>query len=303
VLERDGDPSVIRECSAAFASGCYHGVLEASLEAGGQLDMARLQQLCSAAGSSASPGPTYECIHGLGHGVLGAVGFDIHAALHHCDRLSGAAFIASCHSGAFMEAISSAFGAATVHDAHAHDGSGDDGGSMASGGRLTINASDPYSPCDKFRDPYATSCWLFQGFVILHRTGFSAARALKLCDGAPDGRTARCYESVGHQLTGLFQHDDRWIVQHCAAGAPAFAPKCAAGAALALDALDWSGSRAAKFCAAVPPGWKEACYRSAANALTALAAPAERDRLCSTVEVRYVAVCREAGALPRGAGS
>ena len=269
--------------------------------------MGRLQQLCSAAGSAAgsaaSPGPAYECIHGLGHGVLGAVGFDIHEALRRCDRLSGTAFIASCHSGAFMEAISSAFGAATVHETHGDGRFGNRGGPIESGGRLTIDASDPYSPCDQFRDPYATTCWLFQGFVILHRTGFDAARALQLCDAAPDGRAARCYESVGHQLTGLFQHDDRWIVQRCGAGAPAFAPECAAGAALALDALDWSGNRSARFCAAAPLAWKEACYRSAASALTELATPAEREELCSTVELPYATVCREAGELPEGGGS
>ena len=86
-------------------------------------------------------------------------------------------------------------------------------------------------------------------------------------------------------------------MERCAAGAPDLAPQCAAGAALALDALDWSGARAAGFCAAAPEAWKDACYRSAAGALTELASPADRARLCASIEPAYAAACREAGAL------
>jgi hypothetical protein len=293
-----GDATVIRECSPVFASGCYHGVVEASIHSAGHIDMPRLEQLCVGMHRTDRPGPGFECIHGLGHGILGAVGYDLEATLHYCDALSVASLAASCHSGAFMEAISSALGAPMPHT-HADHQHGQATGPAAAPAprRLTIDASDPYSPCDGFRDPYATSCWLFQGFVILRRTGFDAASALRICDGAPDGRAARCYESVGHQLTGLFQHDARWIVERCSAGAPNLAVQCAAGAALALDALDWSGNRAAGFCAAAPGAWKDACYRSAAGALTELASPGDRARLCASIERAYAAACRDAAAL------
>ena len=162
---------------------------------------------------------------------------------------------------------------------------------------LAIDAADPYSPCRAYGDPYASSCWLFQGFVILRANGFDAGRALRVCDDAPEGRAVRCYESVGHQLTGLFQRGDRWILEQCARGQASLAPHCAAGAALALDAMDWSGFRAARLCAAAPEGWKEACYRSASGALVDLASPAQRSRLCAAVESAYAGSCREAGQL------
>ena len=205
VTYHSGDATVIRECSPVFASGCYHGVVEASIHTAGRIDMPRLEQLCVGMNATGRPGPGFECIHGLGHGILGAVGYDLEATLHYCDALSVASLAASCHSGAFMEAISSALGAPMPH-AHADHQHGQAAGPAPAPAprRLSIDASDPYSPCDGFRDPYATSCWLFQGFVILRRTGFDAASALRICDRAPDGRAARCYESVGHQLTGLF---------------------------------------------------------------------------------------------------
>jgi hypothetical protein len=133
--------------------------------------------------------------------------------------------------------------------------------------------------------------------VILRANDFDAGRALRVCDAAPDRRAARCYESVGHQLTGLFQRGDRWILDQCARGQQALAPHCAAGAALALDAMDWSGARAASLCAAAPEDSKETCYRSASGALVDLAPPRRRASLCAAIEPAYAESCREAGEL------
>ena len=287
-----GDATIIRECRPVFASGCYHGVVEASLRAAGRIDVPALERLCVAVDGPAGPGPGFECIHGLGHGILGARRDDLRSALRDCDALSTPRRAASCHLGAFMEAITSALGAPGMQGAHAH-----------AEAMLAIDAADPYSPCRAYGDPYATSCWLFQGFVILRANGFDAGRALRVCNGAPGGRAARCYESVGHQLTGLFQRGDRWVLDQCAMGHTVLAPHCAAGAALALDAMDWSGLRAARLCAAAPEEWKETCYRSASGALVDLALPAQRARLCAAVEPAYIGSCREAAelvtALPR----
>lgn len=288
-----GDATIIRECRPVFASGCYHGVVEASLQAVGRIDVPELERLCVAMDGAGGPGPGFECIHGLGHGVLGALGHDLQSALRDCDALSTPRRAASCHLGTFMEAITSAVGAPAMHGVHAH-AEGHEGHKVRP---LTIDAADPFSPCRAYGDPYATSCWLFQGFVILRANGFDAGRALRVCGGAPNGRAARCYEGVGHQLTGLFQRGDRWILDQCAMGQAALAPHCAAGAALALDGMDWSGFRAARLCAAAPEEWKETCYRSASGALVDLALPSQRERLCATVEPAYLGSCRDAGEL------
>jgi hypothetical protein len=298
-----GDASVISQCRPIFASGCYHGVVEAFLEARGQVDMVELERMCSAAGSPERPGPTSECIHGLGHGVLGALALDLTRTLEHCDALSRPDLRRWCHSGAFMEAISaaladSAHGIAHHHGAHAgehgaHGGRGSDGPA----GMLAIDSSDPYSPCDAFDGPHASACWVYQGFLILQRHDFQAAPALKACDGAPGSRAADCYQSIGLQLTGLYQRDDGWVIAQCAAGSPALAPHCAAGAVLTLAAMDWSGARAARFCEASPPSWKAACYRNTGRALLGFASVRERAELCGRIEPEFGNACRDAAAL------
>ena len=68
--------------------------------------------------------------------------------------------------------------------------------------------------------------------------GFDAAGALRTWDTAPDGRAACCYKSIGHQLTGLFQRNAASTIEQCANGRPELAPRCAAGATLALNGMD-----------------------------------------------------------------
>jgi hypothetical protein len=293
VVERAGDASIIRDCRPVFASGCYHGVVEASLHAAGRIDMTELERLCVSAADPERPAPAFECIHGLGHGILGARGYDVEATLRDCDALSTSRRAASCHAGVFMEAINAGVGVPGMQGPHPHSGSHE----AHTSGPPAIDPADPYSPCKAYGDPYAGSCWLFQGFLILRATGFDAERALRQCDAAPDGRAARCYQSVGHQLTGLLQRGDRWMLDQCARGSAALAAHCAAGATLALNAMDWSGARAAGLCALAREEWKETCYRTASDALVDLASPARRAALCASVEPAYVETCRVAGGL------
>ncbi len=305
VAANGGDASVIRQCRPDFASGCFHGVVEASVQARGLVDMADLERMCLGAGGEDRPGAVHECMHGLGHGVLGATGFDLPATLRDCDALTGG-YAAPCYSGAFMEAINSAFGESKLdvggHADHAAmDHGGHAGHAAGPGHRLAIDPKDPYSPCDRFADPYGAECWVFQGFVILRAQAFQPGRALRICDQAPRDRVVACYESVGLQLAGLFRRSDAWVIQQCGHGHPDRAPDCGAGAARALVQIDWSGGQAARLCAAVPAAWKAACYASAGRTLVAFASPAERATVCAAVEPPYVEPCRRAAALNRRA--
>jgi hypothetical protein len=136
-----------------------------------------------------------------------------------------------------------------------------------------IDSANAYSPCDRYAEPYADSCWLFQGFVILRAVDFDADRALGICDGAPEARRNRCYESVGHQLAGLFQRGDAWVNGQCEKGQSLRAARCASGAAMALAFMDWSGRRVKAYCASVPIEWSGECLKTAAQALKLVANP------------------------------
>jgi hypothetical protein len=129
------------------------GVVEASLRSTGRIDMPELERLCRSVQADDRPGPAFECIHGLGHGVLGARGYDLAATLRDCDALSTSRLASSCHAGAFMEAINAAVGAPVMHGAHPAAA-----GHERPAARLpAVDPADPYSPCRAYGDPYAAS--------------------------------------------------------------------------------------------------------------------------------------------------
>jgi len=288
VVESHGDASVVSQCRPDFASGCYHGVVEAFVQARGRVDMGELERMCAAAGGDDAPGPVHECVHGLGHGVFGAVG-DLGTTLQHCDALKPD-LDAWCREGAFMEAMSPAMTDSGPGRMHGMS-------QTMHPSQLRVDAADPYSPCDRFDGPDGSACWVFQGFLILRDRGFDTEKALIVCDQAPANRTRDCYESIGLQVAGLSQRDDAWIIGQCASGRPDLAPDCGAGAARALAQMDWSGERAARFCRASPGGWKDACYRRMGEFLADLAGPARRRALCERVEPGYAGLCRHAAGI------
>jgi hypothetical protein len=295
-LERaGGGPSVLGQCRPVFASGCYHGVVEAHLDRSHRIDMTELEQMCASAGSEQNPAPVYECVHGLGHGVLGALRLDLPGTLRHCDALPEPRFASACQEGAFMEAINTAVaGPRQRHGDQAHEHH------AATPAGLSIDPGDPYAPCNRFKGTYAESCWPFQGFVILRHTRFDPAAAFRTCDAAPRSVREPCYRSLGFQLAGLFQRDDQWILAQCAKGRPELASSCAAGATIALSEMDWSGARTMSFCAASEKAWREACYRMAGARLTSVTSPTRRAELCRQLDGRYAEVCRaSAGLAPR----
>ncbi|HET8624046.1 MAG TPA: hypothetical protein VFM14_10825 [Gemmatimonadales bacterium] len=287
------DEGVIRECRPAFASGCYHGVVEAFVNASGEVSMPKQERMCASAGTDQRPGAVSECVHGLGHGVLGALSLDLQRTLRYCDQLSTPARRHWCHSGAFMEAVIAAQGndsRRAGHESHSH---GMHAGAGHAEHRLAIDPANPFSPCDAFADPHATACWAYQGYVILQRTNFDTPAAFAVCDTAPEALAIRCYKSIGLQITGLFQRDDAWVIEQCGLGRAPLAQACAGGAASARAGMDWSGDRAMRFCAATPSTWQATCYWSAGRVLASLATPTELDRLCANLDPVYTQACRD----------
>jgi hypothetical protein len=286
-----GNASVIRQCSPVFSSGCYHGVVESYVQSRHRVDMVGLERTCTAAGDADNPGPIAECIHGLGHGVLGALSLDLDRTLHHCDALSTPDRRGGCYSGAFMEAVMTALREhAPAPSGHAHEHTAQEHGSQASG-RLAIDSSAPFSPCAEFDDPYAKACWVYQGFLILRQVGFDAGAALEHCRQAPAARVAQCAQSIGFQITGLSQRGNDWIVEQCGGGPGEQSIECGAGASAALTSIDWSGARAARFCRAAPASWRSRCYASAVRVLSSLASPADVRQFCKTLVSDGIAAC------------
>src|SRR5206468_128485 len=85
------------------SSGFYHGVLQRAFDgvAPSRIDD-RVRAVCATPQLQRAPIMQFECAHGVGHGLMIQLNFQLDQALHHCDNLPGG-LADACYSGAFME--------------------------------------------------------------------------------------------------------------------------------------------------------------------------------------------------------
>ena len=84
-------------------SGYYHGILERAFLGVPQNQLgAKARAFCSSPEVRKSEFIAYQCVHGLGHGLMIYTGYDLPISLHTCDKLQQGDQL-SCTGGVFME--------------------------------------------------------------------------------------------------------------------------------------------------------------------------------------------------------
>jgi len=119
---------VFAECTPAYQSGCYHGVVQAYFAdpavtgAPGGVGAARLNALCAEhRGAAGDQWLLFQCLHGMGHGLVALHDNHLPRALRSCDLLDDEWEREGCYGGAFMENVVSA---TMPHHAPRADGDG-----------------------------------------------------------------------------------------------------------------------------------------------------------------------------------
>lgn len=177
--------AVFGEGDASCHSGFYHGAMEALLAEHGTDGLAaRIDSVCAEFATSFG---RFECLHGVGHGVLVYQDFDLPRALDVCDELANTYAATSCYGGVFMENIVTGQGAGAV-PGHATDWVSD----------------DPHFPCnvqsDKNERPY--HCYQMQTSWMLTLHNFDFSRVAADCLQAPADMRPVCFKSLGRDAAG-----------------------------------------------------------------------------------------------------
>ena len=99
-------PLALSHCRDVFWSGCYHGVLQAFLSSLPTVEQQHILPLCPTSETvSTYSFQRYNCLHGLGHGLIIQFRYDLLKSLAFCDALPGSWDRESCYGGVFMENI------------------------------------------------------------------------------------------------------------------------------------------------------------------------------------------------------
>jgi hypothetical protein len=289
-------------CTELFHAGCYHGVIQAHFGETGAVDAESINNLCATVvDAGADRWTQFQCLHGIGHGVVIHNGHDLLAGLDGCELLRDAWDRSSCLGGAFMENVTNAthphHAALTQtlggqegggeHDEHAHHGG------AAAAPFEPIKRDDPHYPCTIVQQSQKDECYGMQTAVILFLNGYDFGKAAETCDGAPDDMIAVCHQSLGRDASGHANRDTKRLIGLCELDRSAFSRHCYVGAAKAV--IDWAGDPAdgMAFCRdVVGEENRAACHQAVGQQVAVIVLDPTRGRaICEAAEGRDREAC------------
>ena len=174
------------EGSASCWSGYYHGILERAYKDVGSDELGPVsRELCSDADVRRTAFIAYQCVHGLGHGLMLYTNYDLPRSLSVCDELATSWDQTSCTGGVFMENISSSYGIKSKW----------------------LRDDDPIYPCKTVAERHKLYCYLMVTSRILPFVNYDFAKAGQMCRKSDKAWVATCFQSLGRDASGTTRGD------------------------------------------------------------------------------------------------
>ena len=184
---------------ASCHSGYYHGVMETFIADVGTEDLTtKIIALCDAFDTNFG---TFECLHGIGHGLMAYESYDLIASLEGCEELDTVYEQRSCYGGAFMENIVAGQGNGAI-EGHETE---------------WIDRTRPHFPCDSIGDSSdrIIECYKMQTSWMLEVYGYDYERVVSECGNVDEQYRRHCYVSFGRDMAGLSLRDPHKMIQTC----------------------------------------------------------------------------------------
>lgn len=269
-----------RDGNSSCHSGYYHGAIEAFLNEKGTVNLVQnVKVICDSFETSFG---RFECLHGIGHGVLAYEDYDLSEAIKICAALATDYDQSSCYGGVFMENIITAQGrgAGQVHETKWAD------------------LTDPHFPCNALGDDYSVryQCYQMQTSWMLTIFNYNFGQVKDECIKAPEDMRLVCFKSFGRDAAGHTLRDVDKITAVCGKLSENndYYNECVLGALNVI--VDFWGDgledQAAGLCKKIPESRKLNCYRTLSWRLGDVFKNAEKQRaVCASFEEEYRYLC------------
>jgi cytochrome c553 len=267
------DGSVAQALSAGRAtcwSGYYHGVVEHAFMGASVAQLPeKARSICVGQAIRRTSYIAYQCVHGLGHGLMIHTGYDLPNSLRICDQLATDWDRTSCHAGVFMENISSSYGVKS----------------------RWLRVSDLIYPCNAIKEKHKLYCYLMVTSRILEANGYDWKKTVNTCHKSERAWIATCFQSLGRDASGSTRQNTARILELCAL-AGTMARECIYGAARDIVSNDAGPKRAIPLCERAPASARSYCFEGIGTILGGLHVyRAERRAACRAVTTRYFDDC------------
>jgi hypothetical protein len=282
VRDHGNIPKAFAAGSSICWSGYYHGILERAFygisSETGLVEAAR--RVCASSELQRDQWLLYQCVHGLGHGLMISTGYDLPFALRVCDKLQTSWDQTSCTGGVYMENVNAANGTSI--------------------GFKTpwVRSNDLVYPCDAaVAKGHELYCYLMVTSRILTANGYDWKATAKICAHVAEDWIATCFQSYGRDADGTTRQNpvkDRALCRL----AGKWEGECVYGVVRDMTANYAGGRQASGFCRIVDPKLKGYCYQGLGTILGTLEpTTAGRRAACARFSLR-----RFLDACLRGAG-
>jgi cytochrome c553 len=253
-------------------SGYYHGVIERAFGGVPRSKVATMARtLCTGKAINKTYFLLYQCVHGLGHGLMIYSLNDLPYSLGVCDHLATAWDRTSCTGGVFMQNFLP--------------------GPMQIAPTKWLNKKDLLYPCDKVKQQDKLYCYLMVTSRILPVVHYDFAKAAAWCRKSETEWVGTCFQSFGRDASGFSVQNPRKIVQLCHL-AGSMERECIYGGSRDLTSNDAGPTRAIKMCLLAPKATRSYCFYGIGTILGGFAKEAAARRAkCNAVPAAYRRDC------------
>jgi plastocyanin len=217
-------------------SGYLHGVIERRFSESEDI-LADVKTMCE----PYRPGSfvSWQCYHGLGHGVMFYTANDLPRSLEMCEGLDTEFGRSNCVNGVFMENFTA--------DQKLHVSK-------------FLKESDPFYPCQEQADHLKSDCYIYAPTYFLNLNPNDYAAALEWCRGAETGFDGACAYGVGMQVMKENLNEPGFVESTCTNGAPGQTQPCIQGMTALYISHHGSLEPARELCGRLEPSNQPACY-------------------------------------------
>lgn len=241
-------------------SGYYHGILERAFLGIPQSELgSAAREFCSGPDIRKTEFIAYQCVHGLGHGLMIYTGYDLPGSLKTCDELQNGADGISCTGGVFMENYQSSYGVKS----------------------RWLKDNDLLYPCNSVAERHKFYCYDLVTARILPKVNYNWRKAAKVCRKSEPNWVRICFQSLGRDASGFTRLDAARILDICKVGGD-LANECVYAAAKDMTYTDVSARRAKGLCNTAPAAVRDYCWQGIGEILGSLDSDfSKRKALCN----------------------
>jgi hypothetical protein len=216
-------------------SGYLHGIIEARFSESEDV-FADMETMCDEYPTNSTL--SWQCYHGLGHGVMYYTANDLPRSLEMCDAFASNFARATCSNGLFMENFSA--------DQKLHLSE-------------YLDESNPLYPCAEQIKPHKENCYLYAPTYFLSINEGDYTGALELCNGAEKPLRQACARGVGAQTLKENINDPKLVEAACESGSPEQVEPCVNGMASLYISHHGSPEPARELCGQLEETNQQAC--------------------------------------------